>query len=230
MGLLGRLAFAVLFWPVAVQAQAPPVQLVAPAFEERIAATVGEMWQVSPGIIQLQWGTLVGAEDLPEDTPFRLLGNGTDGWFAVLVERENDRPVAGRLRAGRMVTVPVTSRPLSAGHTLLDSDIVLGDRLVWGPPEPRVTVFASSGWTVSRSLRTGEVLTPPRVEPPLLVEAGDRVQLIWSGGRVKVAMEGRALNGAALGEEIRIMLDGARGRARGVVTGAGAAELTGRTQ
>ncbi len=229
MGSLGRLVFLVLFWPVAVHAQAPLTQSVSSAFEQRIAASVGQMWQVPPGSIRFQWGSLNGTEDLPNDAPFRLLGNGTDGWFAVLVELKDKRPVAARVRVGRMVILPVASRPLTAGSTLSEPDIEMGEKLIWGMPEPVAVVAATSGWKVTRSLRQGEILAPPRVEPPLMVEAGDRVQLTWSGGRVKIAVEGRALNGAAMGGEVRVLLDGSRGRARGVVTGEGSAELTGRT-
>ena len=224
------LVFVLLLVPALLHAQARPGQQVPAEFEEQIAARVGQMWDVSPEAIRLFWGAFSGADDLSSETPFRLLGNGTDGWFAVLVERENERPVAARVRAGRMAAVPVAQRSLRAGHTLTDADIVIGSTLDWGPPGPAAEMQVSPGWKVSRSVREGDPLTPPRVEPPLLVEAGDRVQLTWSGERIRIAVEGRALNGASFGGEVRVLLDGNRGKARGIVTGEGIAELTGRTK
>jgi flagella basal body P-ring formation protein FlgA len=59
------------------------------------------------------------------------------------------------------------------------------------------------------------------------VRVGEPVQLVWSRGGVRIIVEGLAVNAATLGEEVRVRLADRRGKARGIVTGPGMADLTG---
>lgn len=55
-----------------------------------------------------------------------------------------------------------------------------------------------------RALQAGTVLTPQMVEPPRLVQRGQRVTLLAEGASVAVRVEGEALGDGARGERVRV--------------------------
>lgn len=217
-----------LLMPSAVAAQQPTDRLeLSPALRERVARAVGTRWNATAYQLRLEWGVIRQGRSISHDVVFRLVGNGTNGWFVVLFERDGRSPLAVRLRVAVMDSVPIASRPLIAGATLLDADVAYAERPRWGPSAQSRTTFPSAGWRVRRAIRAGEVLTAPKVAPPLLVRVGEPVHLVWSRGGVRIIVEGLAVNAAMLGEEVRVRLADRRGKARGIVTGPGMADLTG---
>lgn len=217
-----------LLMPSTVAAQQPTDQLgLSPALQERVVQAVGTRWNATAYRLRLEWGVVRQGGSISTDGVFRLVGNGTNGWFVVLFERDGRSPLAVRLRVASVDSVPVASRPLIAGATLLDGDVAHAERAHWGPPVQSRATFPSAGWRVRRAIRAGEVLTAPKVAPPLLVRVGEPVQLVWSRGGVRIIVEGLAVNAAMLGEEVRVRLADRRGKARGIVTGPGMADLTG---
>jgi flagellar basal body P-ring formation protein FlgA len=105
---------------------------------------------------------------------------------------------------------------------------VQGDVVVLAQPLPRGTVLQrahlrlerqdvgrlSAGYLASaeeatdmvlrRALQTGTVLTPQMVEPPRLVQRGQRVLLLAETGSVAVRVEAEAMGNGALGERVRV--------------------------
>jgi len=55
-----------------------------------------------------------------------------------------------------------------------------------------------------RALQTGTVLTPQMVEPPRLVQRGQRVLLLAETGSVAVRVEAEAMGNGALGDRVRV--------------------------
>ena len=211
---------------VVAQQRADPALLPA-ALRERVALVVADLWDVRADRLRLEWGIVRQGHSLSEETVFRIVGRGTDGWFAVLFERDGGGPLAARLRVASLDSVPVASRPLTAGATLVEGDIARAERSRWGPPAGHATWNPTPGWRVRRAIAAGESLAAPKIAPPLMVRAGESVQLIWNRGGIRVAVEGIAVNAAALGEEVRVRLADRRGKARGIVTGPRTADLVG---
>jgi len=226
MGSFVRLLLVASIAPLQLAAQVAGDSVdMPPLLEQRVAAAVAESWAVPDSVIELEWGRLgSNAARLTEDSEFRLLsGNGAA--FVVDFRLADGSPLAIRLRAGMQGTVAVAARPLQSGAVLDIGDIVLTERTVWSEPNRSASGMPQPGWTVRRSVPEGTVLEPPIVQPPLLVSPGSRVVLVWERNRVSVSLEGSAINGGSMGDEVRVRLDNRRGRALGVVTGPGLARL-----
>ena len=199
---------------------------VSPALNRRVAEAVANQWNVRPDDVELEWGRIRHGESIADDTAFRLLGRGADGWFAVHFEPSARPALAVRLRAAFVDTVPVASRSLAAGVALAAGDIALAELARWGPPT-EAGIVPAVGWRVRRAVAAGEPLGRPNIAPPLLVQAGEAVRLVWISRSIHIVIEGVAANDAVLGGEVRVRLSDRRGKARGVVTGRGTADFTG---
>lgn len=214
---------------VPLRAQAP-VRLAAaggevPArFAARVAAEVGRTWGEHPEGMVLRFGagSLAG---VPDSTPFRLLGAGEAGWFALVAEPVGLRPIALRLRAGCTIRRQVATRALRAGMRLAPGDIREEPHVRWGPPPTDGMAVAREGWVVRRTLGPGTPLDVAHVGPPPLVETGQPVRILWREGAVSIALEGTAMNDAALGESVRVRTGSRTGVVRGLVTASGEARM-----
>lgn len=213
--------------PAAVAAQDRSAS-VSVEFERRVAEAVAAVWEVPADKIRLEWGSLREAVELSDDWEFRLMGNGANSWFAVAMESSGRPRTAARVRAAVKTTVAVSARRLTSGAVLSNQDIQLVERERWGPPEPG-SARVEAGWIVRQPIARGQVLLPPTVSPPMLVRSGERIDVVWSRGRVSVRTEGVALETAALGEEVRIRLRDQRRNIVGIVTALGVAEMTARS-
>jgi len=210
----------------------PPAQgqaaAVPPQLERRILTRVAEMWEVAREALHPQWGRLVLDDPISVDAPFRLIGSGADGWFAVSFSRGDGSTVAARVRVGIEDTVLVAARPLSAGHELAPGDIHHEVRVTW--PSPRRTQHARPevGWVVRRPIASGQELTFPAVSQPYVVSAGEPIQFTWSRGAVQITLTGVALNAARVGERVRARISGRSStHVNGIVTGPGTAIFKG---
>ena len=116
--------------------------------------------------------------------------------------------------AGQAGSIPVAARDLPRGVALTSADISATDSLA----VPRV------GWVTRRTIREGEPLREPAVSPPLLVTAGDEVQVVWSDGSMELRLKGRAMNSATAGGRVNVRVDTTR-RFEGVAVDAGLVRL-----
>ncbi len=175
--------------------------------------------------VRLEWGRLPGT--LPGGAPpFRVTGRGVGGWLVVVFEPPGADAVAVRLRAGVEDSVPVAARPLAAGTRLVPADVRREPRVCWGPPAPPSSSLPGPGWEVRRALAAGDALARPAVAPPLLVEAGAPVRLLWTDGAVQVSVVGTALNRARQGELVRARVEGRPDRLVGTATATGTAVIS----
>jgi len=194
------------------------------ALAARVAARIAEGWRVPVEQLQLDWGRVAG-ETPDENAPFRVLGQGDDGWFVVVFSPTETRAVAVRVRAGIERAVPVATRPLPAGTTVGDGDVREEMRVHWGVPRVQASDSTLVGWEVRRPLRAGEVVGAPAVAPPPLVLAGRPVRLEWERGGVLVSVEAIALNSARRGETVRARLEERPAHLTATVTAPGTAVL-----
>lgn len=76
---------------------------------------------------------------------------------------------------------------------------------------------AAEHMVLRRALQVGTVLAPSMVEPPRLVERGQRVILLAETDTVTVRVEGEALNHGVLGDRVRVRNLSSRRIVEGVV-------------
>ena len=199
--------------------------LLQPKLEQRISEAVADLWGLRAEQIRLKWGNIKDPSGLSDQTAFRLVGRGLDGWFAVVFDRGELPDIAARLRAGYVDSVMVAKAPLRAGARIRRADVVTEERIVWSSPLTASKVRPVVGWLVKRPIAVGEIIAPPGVTAPPLVTVGEKVKLTWKRGLITVTVEGTALGEAAMGEYVRVKLDGGRGHAKAIVTGRRSAAL-----
>ena len=176
---------------------------VPPRLAARVAQAVGRAWGMDTTGLVLSWGS-GSLADVPDTTAFRLLGRGEEGWFAVAFEPAGRPARAIRLRAGIAGRRLVAARALRPGMRLGEGDIREEPHLSWGPPPVTDEPVPGPGWVVKRILTPGDPLDRARVAPPPVIEVGQPVRVLWNQGNVSIALEGTALNDAALGGTIRV--------------------------
>jgi flagella basal body P-ring formation protein FlgA len=191
----------------------------------RVAERIAGAWRVPVGQVRLLWGHSSGTASPADETTFRVLGRGEDGWFVVVFDPAASTAVAVRVRAGVERPVMVASRSLPAGSRLTDGDLREEMRVHWGVPAADSALTPGTGWEVRRLLAAGEVIAAPAVAPPPLVFAGQPVRMEWQRGGVEVSVVGIALNNARRGETVRARLEERPARLTGTVVAPGTAVL-----
>lgn len=222
------LCLAIVAGPVYAQAPRLRARAAGPAvpanLSARVAGQVARLWGVDSAAVRLEWGVVPVAATFADSVRFRLLGRGDGGWFGVVFESPAGASFAVRVRAGAQDSVAVATRPVRSGETLGPNDVRLELQPRWGPPM-RGRPLPAPGWIARRALASGEVITASAAAPPVLVRAGQVVQLEWRRGSVTVGLEGTALNSAALGESVRVRPANGGGARTAVVAGPGRARL-----
>jgi len=208
--------------PTALPAQEAAVP---PALAARVAREIAGRWGVEPDHLRLEWGRVSARSELAPDAPFRLLGRGEGGWYAI-VAGPAASPVAVRVRAGSVDSVAVAARAVAARAPLAAEDVRLEARVRWGAPREGGSFRPMAGWLAARALRAGDELRPTDVSAPPAVAAGEPVRLGWRRGGVVVEMEGTAMSAGAIGQTIPVRLRGRAGQRTGVVTAPGVVRMT----
>lgn len=219
-----RLRLGDLFGPSA----GPEVEEREPAIPEAFAAqvrdAVASRWSTRPGIVVLAWPE-IGSLVIGPETSFRLVGDGTDGWFPLVVEREGEPASALRLRAGVAVNIPVARRSLKAGTRLTKDDFRHRSVIHWCKPAATPQRVIGAGWRVVALVRRGADLDRSNVVADPVIREGEPVRLRWTKGVVTVSLDGHALHDAAVGDPVCVRLKGRRGEATGIVVKRGLARL-----
>jgi flagella basal body P-ring formation protein FlgA len=180
---------------------------VSPELETRIAESIAEDWKVDAAALRLEWGEVPGHVRADKDVPFRIVGQGSDGRFVVVLEPSPEKTAAVRVRAGVMDTVLVAGRSLPAGSVLAAGDLKRDVRLSWGPPGPPRD-RPVEGWEVRRPIAAGDEIRWPSVAPAAVIAPGDPVELLWTRGGVRVLLDGVSLGSARQGETLRVRVQG----------------------
>ncbi|MEK7317395.1 MAG: flagellar basal body P-ring formation chaperone FlgA [Candidatus Eisenbacteria bacterium] len=190
------------------------------ALAARVAEAVARLWGTPVDMVSLAWGRGNGSLPPSAETPFRISGRGSDGWFVIIFTPPGGSPAAIRVRAGSVDTIAVAARPLRPGSRLEPGDWRLEAKQHWGPPtRAQSGHLPAAGWQVRRAIASGEPLVSPAVAAPPLVRGGSAVTVRWERGGVRISMRGTALHDAGDGDPVRVRLDGRRDPVTGVAAG-----------
>ena len=193
----------------------------------RVATVVAETWKVDPGQLVLEWGHVRESAAMATDTPFEVRGQTAGTNFTVVFSPHDKPPFAVGLRVGRRVSVPLTTRPLPAGHIIGEQDVTWGDWVLWNSDVHDVPVDQLPlGWRLRSSLAAGQPVRSPAAAAPPLVTAGAHVEVVWQKRSVMVRLIGVAMHDAYAGQHVRVRLEQGRGNVRGVVRADGQVELS----
>lgn len=197
--------------------------------EARVRTALAERWRVEGERLELSWQRPSG--EVRDDAGVSLGGGGREGWLAVTFNSPSAPAQVARVRAGVRVSAPVAARDLTVGARLEAGDIAWRERTTWGPPRDAATVPGGgppeAGWIVRRPLAAGEPIEWPAVAPPLAVEAGQPVTLVWNQGGVRVSRAGIAMNGAMRGGWVQVRVNGRADRFVGRANAMGEVDLAG---
>jgi len=131
-----------------------------------------------------------------------------------------EKSLTVEVRVRRLVRVMTES--VGRGEAVNEANSVLEER--WVSPGDKVALEAGEQ-IASRSLRAGQVVTDPDVDPPIIVKRGDIVWVHCLSGSVTVKAKARALGPARDGEEVLLRLEDRRDNIRARVSGPGRAVM-----
>lgn len=209
----------------AVLGASPGTSRSDPVLTRQVTSRIAEIWTVSPASLELEWGRSSDERPLTRADSVQLIGKGSDGFFTVMVRRDDGRSSTVRVRAGVYDSVWVAARALEVGDRIAQGDLRGEPHLCWGAPGTEEGLEPRVGWEVRRPVGPGErVDWPTLVEPPL-VRAGHPIRLEWNRGGVTVSMDGVALNDARKGQLVRARVEERTGPLSATVTGKGTAVL-----
>jgi flagella basal body P-ring formation protein FlgA len=192
-----------------------------------VAASIAQLWNAPEDAVRLEWGRWPAGPAPLDDAPYKIVGSGRDGWFAVVFRPGEPEGATVRVRAGTLDTAWVASAPLPAGHVLAGGDVHAEPVVRWGPPDPARHAAPPAGWQVRRPLAKGEPISAPAIVPPTVVAAGDPIQVSWDRGAVRLRLDGVALHAARIGDPLRVRVEGRPRPLNAVVIAAGRASLAG---
>jgi len=194
-----------------------------PGFEQRVRRAVAERWGVAPDSVRLDWAAPPPGTALTDDAAFELVGTGAGGHWWLSVRDPAGGAMRVRVRAGVEVTEAVAARRLERGVTLTEADVAHTVAVQWGEPQ-RDAVDVGAGWVTRRVIAAGEPLRSPAVAPPLLVNAGELVQVVARRGSVELTLRARAVSSAAAGERVTVRTEAGR-RLRGIAVARGVVRI-----
>ena len=146
----------------------------------------------------------------------------SDRFDAVIVAPSAENPlkrvtVSGRIE--RQIAVPVLRNALKNGDVIGAADIDWIDI-----PRNKVTngvVTAEKDlidMTPKRSIAAGKPVLLNDLIPPQMVERGDAVTLVFEAGAMTLTAKGKALQGGAIGDTVRVANTDSNKNLQGVVT------------
>ena len=209
--------------PPPVEELPPPVEELPPPVAEAVRAQVAHRWGVDPALVVLDFGAVPRDWTPADDAPVTLAGSGAGGHWVARIGA-GDHVTGVRVRAGVETQVLVAARTLERGVAVSASDMAYATEVRWGEPEAGDHPVVE-GWTTQRVVREGEPLRAPAVQPPMVVQSGQPVEVLWRRGRVGVRVPGKAAGSGPLGAEVYVRTDSGR-RLRGVVVAPGVVDVT----
>jgi flagella basal body P-ring formation protein FlgA len=196
------LAAGTLTFAAAAQLQRwqPPETIADAARAAAVAAGAGEVETVAVDA-RLKLAECGGPLDAKIQRPVQR-GSGT---IAVSCAAPTPWRLFVPVRATNPVAVLVLTRNVQGGETIATGDVAVERRPSASLPydylsEPGQAV----GSTLKRTQTPGAVLIPAALERPMVVERGALVTLIAGAGPVTVKSDGVALEGARLGQRLRV--------------------------
>lgn len=178
---------------------------VSEALAERLLSSAFEIELGGP------WPTLLAPAETTESAQILdLKVDSRSGRFVAQVGAARGVPADEQAKiAGRVVhteTIPVPIRAIAANEVIGDADIewrkFRGDRL---GQDPVLNADAIIGKAPRRALRPGLPVRASELAVPLIVQKGAPVTVVYVGPGIQLTMVGRALEGGAMGQWIRVL-------------------------
>lgn len=193
----------------------PPAEVI-----QHVKARLAAQWNVPTRSLHLEWSRPRAGTVLSRAERVELLGNGRNGRWMVSVHLPgSEREVVSLpLRAGIRRNQPFARVSLPRGAILTSANMEFLPSVHWGPLDDAPPA-PDSGWVARRRIQAGELLTPPGVQPPLLVVSGQPVHLVWKSESLTISLQGTAVGSASLGETVFVRTNEGH-RMSGTVTGA----------
>ena len=208
-------------WSGQVQTHDSILKAATGFLRDQLGRTEGQVPEITPG--RLDPRLRLAQCDLPLEAFMppgrRELGNTTVGvrcngsksWTLYV-------PMTINLYAG--VVVATTSLP--KGEYIDSSKVKIARRNLAKLPQGYFRELAEvEGMMLKRNVTAGQPLIPAMLKAQRMIERGQRVTMLASGGGLEVRMAGEALSHGARGERIRVRNLTSRRIVEGVVTGAG---------
>lgn len=139
----------------------------------------------------------------------------------------DDRTMTVTGRAIETIAVPVLSRPIDRRDVIHASDVTIAridKRRV--PGSAVIETNDLVDMAAKRPLRAGEIIATADIEPPRVILRGDLVTLQYARPGLTLSARGRALGDGAKGDLVSVLNEQSKRTVQGVVTGAGAVEVT----
>jgi len=122
----------------------------------------------------------------------------------------------------RNVQVLAYARSLNAGEVLQPTDVVWA-QAAGAPGDAPHDADAVIGMTARRALREGAPVAMHDVAAPQVIHANDNIVVTYQSGGVTLALQGRAINNASLGDVVTVRNTASNRTFQAVASGPGEA-------
>lgn len=132
------------------------------------------------------------------------------------------------VRASVNLRLPVAtlSRSLPRNHVLASGDITFSEANIAGLRQGYfLDADAVVGTSLVRNLNQGQILSHRNIEVPTMIQRGDTVTILATGGGIVVSMEGTALADGAHGRQIPVRNNSSQRELRAWVVDRGVVEV-----
>lgn len=116
-----------------------------------------------------------------------------------------------------LADVIIATRTIRPQEILGPSDLLLQE----GTDQSEVTLAELIGQEARVALYAGRPVRPGDVGPPAVIERNQVVPLMYSRGGLEIMTEGRSLDRAGIGDQVRVMNLASRATVSGRVTASG---------
>jgi flagella basal body P-ring formation protein FlgA len=143
-----------------------------------------------------------------------------------------DAPSAGREAPAaaaaadqpRQASVLAYARDLNAGEVVQPEDLVWSKNPILGVPlDAARDADAVIGQAARRPLRAGAAAALHDVSAPLVIKKDDVIQVVWEAGGIRLALQAKAVTGAAVGQSLTVVNSASRKVIEAVAAGPGQA-------
>lgn len=206
-----------------------PAEPEGPTLRDAVAGQIGFLFSAAPDDLRLTFdprdaellrtpttGRVVDIQPIGTSDRLPLRVTVYQGQQIVLTE-------AIRVEVLTRRTTAVAQRTIARGQRLTPDDITHAEQ--WLPPaDPAATPAEALASATRGRIEAGATIRAADLEPPILIQRGDRVSLHAIVGRVVIKTEARAKHDARDGQTIELeTLDGSRKRIIATVSGPGRA-------
>ena len=179
--------------------------------EQKIAEKLGEIGETrrhelylqrAASTMHLPAGEVTAVVEFPRGLPY---GREFPTAFAVYVDGALYRRATSYYRLTVYDRVLVAMTDIRAEDTITPANARVEERAVDTLPEVTVTDFARlDGRVAGRYIRKDSIITPAVLAMPLVVRAGNSVELVLDANGIVVRAEGVAIESGRIGYEIRV--------------------------